>query len=180
MLDTLLQLTLAASDGKSTPTSIYAIQFASTIVAFIAAILVLRALAWPKITEALDARDEKIRSEIKAAEDARVRADEALKGYEQSLAEAKAEAQAMIESTKAEQSRLAAELRQQSEAEAQALLEEARRTIAAAKRAAIAEIYNEGALLATKVAEKILERELNAEDQKRLVDETVATFSSRA
>lgn len=174
------QFLMLAADGYTTPTYINAIQFLSTIVAALLAFFVLGKYVWPIITKALDARDEKIRSEIKAAEDARTRADDALKGYEQSLAEAKAEAQAMIEATKAEQTRLAAELRQQSEAEAQALLEEARRTIAAAKRAAVAEIYNEGALLATKVAEKILERELNAEDQKRLVDETVATFSTRA
>jgi F-type H+-transporting ATPase subunit b len=169
-------LTLAA-EGGSKPTAIYAIQFLTALIAFGITLAILGKFAWPKILGALDARDEKIRSEIRSAEEARERADAALKEYEASLAEARAEANEMIERTKAEQTRLAAELRAESEREAQKLVEEARRNIASAKQAAVEEVYREAAKAATAVAAKILEREVNADDQQRLVDDAVSTFA---
>ena len=154
------------------------ITFASTILVFGAAFFILSKLAWPKITEALDAREAKIRDEILAAEEARERADAALKDYEQSLATARAEANAMIEKTKAEQARLAADLRQQAEAETQALRASALQQIDAAKRAALSEIYSETASLATGVAAKILGREVSEDDQRRIVDQSVEEFTN--
>ncbi len=148
------------------------------IVVFVSGLLILSRTVWPKITTALDARDEKILEEINSAEDARKRANEALKEYEASLVQARAEANQLIEQTKAEQSRLAAQLKAESEKEAQALVAEARRNIEAAKKAAITEVYAEATYIATAVASRILERELNAEDQRKLVDESLSAFSS--
>ena len=159
------------------PTSFYVLQFGGTLVVFTLAVLVLRQLVWPKILGALDEREAKILGEINAAEEARKRADEALKEYESSLAEARAEANALIEKTKADQSRLAAELSAKAEAQAQDLMTEARRNIEAMKKAAVAELYQEAARAATQMAEKILEREVSPQDQQRLVDDAVSTFS---
>ena len=105
-------------------------------------------------------------------------ADKALKDYESSLAEARAEAEKMIEQTKAEQVRLAADLKAKSEAELNQMRDSAKRNIEAAKRAAIADLYRESAQLAVKIAEKILEREVNAADHSRLIDETLAEVTS--
>ncbi|GAB4521356.1 MAG: F0F1 ATP synthase subunit B [Phycisphaerales bacterium] len=164
---------LAASE----PTSFYVIQFITALIAFSLAVAVLGKVAWPKILGALDEREQKILGEINAAEEARERANAALKEYETSLAEARAEANAMIEKTKADQSRLAAELSAKAEAQAQEHMAEARRNIEAMKKAAVAEVYQEAAKAAAMMASKILEREVNADDQKRLVDDAVSTFS---
>jgi hypothetical protein len=51
--------------------------------------------------------------------------------------------------------------------------ERARRDIEIAKRAALQEIYGVAAAQATAVATKILEREVTAADQQRLVDESL-------
>jgi F-type H+-transporting ATPase subunit b len=45
--------------------------------------------------------------------------------------------------------------------------------IETSKQQALAEIYEQAANLATTVAEKILRREISADDQKSLVDETL-------
>ena len=84
----------------------------------------------------------------------------------------------MIEQTKAEQVRLAADLKAKSEAELNQMRDSAKRNIEAAKRAAIADLYRESAQLAVKIAEKILEREVNAADHSRLIDETLAEVTS--
>ena len=154
------------------------IQFASTLLAFGIVFMVLSKVAWPKILQGLEDREQKIRSEVFAAEEARKKADESLKEYEGSLAKAKALATEMIEQTKAEQMRLAAELRSKAEVELGQMRDAARRNIEAAKHAALNEIYNEAASLATSVASKILQREVNEEDQKRLVEESVEEFAS--
>lgn len=153
------------------------IGYAAGIVVFLAAFGILAKFAWPSIIKGLDEREQKILGEINAAEEARARADAALKEYESSLAEARAEANKMIEQTKAEQSRLAAELRAESEQQASHLMGEARRNIEAMKKAAVAELYQEAARAAGLMAQRILEREVNADDQKRLVDEAVDTFA---
>ncbi len=152
------------------------VQYLAAIGVFIVALAVLSRTAWPKISKGLEDRENKIRNEINSAEEARKRADDALKQYEKSLAEAKAEAARMIESTKAEQSRLAADLRVQAEVEITALREGAMRSIDAAKRAALAEIYDHAADLATSVASKVLDREVNAQDQQRLIEQSMAEF----
>lgn len=142
---------------------------------------VVATVAWPKIAKGLDERATKIREEIAAAEDARKQAKEALEQYEKSLADARAEAQRMLEKTKAQQQELANELKAKADAELTAMKERARRDIESAKRAALSEIYNETANLATSVAAKILQREVTPRDQQRLVDESLAQLqASRA
>ncbi len=168
-------LALAAETKESTknPAAFDFIQFSTTLVVFVVSLAILGKLVWPKILSALDEREQKILGEIEKAEKARSDADAALKEYERSLAEARQRADEMIEKTKAEQSRLAAQLKQEAEAELSQMRAAARRDIDAAKRAAVAEVYQEAATVAAAVAEKILRRELNDQDQSRLVDETL-------
>jgi F-type H+-transporting ATPase subunit b len=139
---------------------------------------VLGAGVWPKISRALDEREQKILGEIEAAEAARKQARSALEQYEKSLAEARAEAQSMLEQTKADQMKLAAELRARSEADLHSMKEKAQRDIDAARRAAVADLYAQASDLATAVAGKILQREVNAGDQQRLIEEAVAELGA--
>ncbi|MEO1129493.1 MAG: F0F1 ATP synthase subunit B [Planctomycetota bacterium] len=167
-----------AEGGPGDVVAINPWQFAAALIVFGASVFVLQKTAWPKILGGLEERENKIREEIFAAEEARKRADAALKDYEASLAEARAEANRMIEATKAEQARMAADLRAKAEAEVTQLRESAMRGIEAAKRAALSEIYAETADLSTRVAAKILERDVNEDDQRRLVDESVNEYTS--
>lgn len=166
----------AAGGAQPGVMSFNLVQYGAAVLVFLVALGFLSKTAWPKITKGLEDRENKIRNEINAAEEARRRADDALKQYERSLAEAKAEASRMIEATKAEQARLAADLRVQAETEVNQLREGALRSIEAAKRAALSEIYAQAADLATAVASKVLDREVNAADQQRLIQESVSEF----
>lgn len=152
-------------------------QFAMAILAFGIVFFILSKAVWPKILGGLEAREQKIRSEVFAAEEARKRANEALKDYEKSLSEARSEATRMIEQTRAEQARMAADLRIKAESELNLLRDQARASIEAAKKAALTEIYGETASLATAVATKILQREFNAQDQGRMIEESVQQFT---
>lgn len=138
----------------------------------------LGVVVWPKISQGLDDRANKIKDEIEAAEQARKQAKDALEEYQRSLAQARAEAAKMIEATKAQQNQLAAELKAKSEIELNAMRERAMKEIDQAKRAAVSELYADATNLATMVAGKILKREINAQDQQRLVEESLGQLQS--
>ncbi len=168
---------LAAEAGTTPVEHVNPFQFAAAILVFGIAFFVLSRTAWPKISQGLSDRENKIRGEIEAAENARKAADTALKEYERSLSEARAEAQRMIDQVKAEQVRLAADNKARAEEEIVKMRESALRSIDAAKRAAVNDLYNEAATLATTVASRILQREVNEQDQRRLVEESIAEFT---
>ncbi|HZW09085.1 MAG TPA: F0F1 ATP synthase subunit B [Phycisphaerales bacterium] len=143
------------------------------VITFGIAFLVLAAKVWPTIAQGLKDREEKIRQEIASAEDARRQAAAALESYQHSLAEARAEAQKMLEETRSQQQALAAELRAKADVELNDIRDKARRDIEAAKRAALAEIYSESVNRAAEMAAKILGREINPSDHRRLVEDSL-------
>jgi F-type H+-transporting ATPase subunit b len=145
----------------------------TAMVVFALVFAVLAVKVWPVIATALDERASKIRSEIEAAELAQKQARAALEQYEKNLAEARAEAQKMLDTARAQQLALAAENKVKAEADLAQLRERATRDIETAKRAALSEIYEESARLATSIASKILQREVTAGDQSRLVEESL-------
>ncbi|GAB4383275.1 MAG: hypothetical protein Kow0022_02700 [Phycisphaerales bacterium] len=151
----------------------------TTLISFAIVFFVLYAKVWPKITEALDERARKIREEIAAAEAARKQAKDALDEYERSLAQARAEAQKMLEETRSQQAELAAQLRAKADSELNQMRERAKRDIESAKRSALNEIYSESVAIATLMASKILQREISADDQAKLVEESLAELASK-
>ncbi len=150
----------------------------TAIIAFGIVLGVIYVVIWPKMSKGLDERANKIKDEIAAAERARKQAADALDEYEKNLAEARAEAKQMLEQTKAEQAELAASLKAKADKELTELRDRARQDIEAAKRAAVNELYAESVTLASNIAGKILQREVSAGDQQRLVEESLAEMKA--
>ena len=145
----------------------------TALVVFLAAFGFLYVKVWPKIIQGLDDRQGKIRQEIANAEKAREQANAALAEYESELANARQEANDMIARAKADAKAVAQELRDRNEVQLTEMKQRATRDLDAAKRAAITELHAEAATLAADIAGRILKREISAEDQKRLVDESL-------
>ncbi len=152
----------------------------TTLIAFAIVFFFLYAKVWPKITKGLEERSAKIREEIAAAEAARKQAKMALDDYESSLSEARAEAQKMLEETKAQQVALAAELRAKADIELNAMRDRAKRDIEAAKRTALNEIYAQSVALSTTMASKILGRAITPGDQQKLIEDSLAEMQARS
>lgn len=174
---------LAADAGKEAVGAIPTVKqgLATGITALVVFAIVaafLGAFVWPKIGSALDERANKIREEIESAEAARKQARDALDQYEASLAEARAEAKQMLETARADQQKLAAELRAKADAEVASMKERALKDIDSAKKQALSEIYTDAAAIATAAAGKILKREISAEDQRDLVEESIQQFKA--
>ncbi|MFM9957496.1 MAG: F0F1 ATP synthase subunit B [Phycisphaerales bacterium] len=162
--------------GTESPMFFSLFQYGSAIVVFLIVFAVLAKVAWPKILGGLEEREKKIREEIFAAEESRKRASEMQASHAKELSAAKTEAARLIEQTRAEATRAVADLRVKAEAEIAQMREQALASIEAAKKAAVQDIYNEAAGMATAGASKILERELNPADQARLIENTLTEF----
>ncbi len=149
----------------------------TALLVFALVFAVLSALVWPKISKGLSDRANKIRDEIQSAEMARKQAKDALEQYEQSLKEARMEAQKMLDKARTQQQVLMDEMKAKNESEIAIMRDKARKDIDAAKREALADLYNTAGDLAASAAGKILRREVNAGDSRRLVEETMGQLS---
>lgn len=145
----------------------------TALVVFSLVFAVLAGKVWPTISKGLDERANKIRDEIEAAEMARKQAKESLDEYQQKLQEARAEAQRMIDQAKSQQLAMAASEKAKLEAELSKERERALKDIEAAKRAAVAELYSQSAVLATTLASKILKRNITTSDHQQLIEESL-------
>lgn len=166
------------AEAPANPMSFQAAPFISALVVFGVAVFVLGKYVWPKILGGLRDREHKIASEIESAEKARKQAADALAQYEKNLADARAEAASMLEQTRADQQRLASELKAKADAELAAMRDAATRDIETAKREAIGELYAQAATLASEIAAKVLKREINAGDHKRLIEESLGELEA--
>jgi F-type H+-transporting ATPase subunit b len=139
-------------------------------------------LAWkgvPAIKKTMEARTERIRGDLEGAEAAKAEAQTVLDEYRAQLADAKAEAGRIIE-----EARQAAEgVKREQEARLQTELAEMRERAAAdvdaAKAQAIADLRGEVAGLAIGAAEVIVGKNLDRDTQTQLVEQYIASVSSR-
>ncbi|MEE9130692.1 MAG: F0F1 ATP synthase subunit B [Phycisphaerales bacterium] len=145
----------------------------TALVVFLLAFGFLYIKVWPKIAQGLEDRENKIRQEIESAEQAREQAKAALAEYERSLASAREEANAMIVKAKADAKAAGEQLRARNEADLVEMKLRATREIDSAKAAAIGELHTQAAMLAADIAAKILPREMTAQDQQRLINESL-------
>ena len=141
----------------------------TTLVIFILLIVILSKTAWGPIVKGLEARENKIRGDIRDAEAARARAEATLKQYQQQLATAEQQVRDLLAKASADAQQLATSIRTNAQAEAEEVKERATKEIESAKNQALGEIYDQAATLGTTIAEKILRRNLNADDQRDLV-----------
>ncbi len=145
----------------------------TTLLVFLLLLAVLGKYAWGPIASGLKAREEKIRKDIADAEAARQRAEATLREYEQKLAAAEEKIREMMQQATADAERVAEGIRLRGREEAEEIKEKAQREIEASRDEALREIYRQAAELSTSIAEKIIRRNLNAEDQRDLVERSL-------
>ncbi len=144
-----------------------------TIVLFLALFAVLAKFVWPPILKGLQAREDKIKSDLEQAEQAAADATAKMEQYQAKLTEAQKEAQQVIEQSRQDAQRVAAQLKDQARGEITQLKDRAASEINIAKQQAITELYGQAAVLATQVAGKILQREIRPEDHQSLIDQSL-------
>jgi F-type H+-transporting ATPase subunit b len=143
------------------------------LIIFIAVAIILYKKAWKNVLVGLKGREERIRKDIADAEAARLKAEATLEEFNKQLATAEQKATELLNKAAANAEALATQIRARAQQEAEETRERALKDIEAARDQALSEIYSQAADLATRVAEKILRRNLNADDQRELVNQSL-------
>jgi F-type H+-transporting ATPase subunit b len=146
---------------------------ALVLVIFLGVVIVLYKTAWKNVLAGLKAREDRIRSAIADADAARAKGEAALKEFNAKLATAETQAREILSNAAIEAEKLANGIRTRAQQEAEEAKERTMKEIESSKRQALTEIYEQTAALATSVAEKILRRNLNADDQRDLVRQSL-------
>ncbi len=140
-----------------------------TVIIFLVLLAVLYPTAWKSVLKGLKDREQRIRNDIAEAEASRAKAEATLREYNTQLAAAETRVREMLNSATKDGERIATEIRMRAQKDAEEAKTRATKEIESAKTQALAEIYQTAAELSTSIAEKILRRNINAEDQKDLV-----------
>ena len=125
------------------------------------------------INEILEKRREAADKEIQDARQAKEKADDLKTQYESGIAKAREEAARIVQSAQKEAQGRADELVQEAQAKAAGIKAQAEADIAQERKKAINEVKNEIGGLAMDIAGKVVEKEIDEADHKRLIDEFI-------
>jgi F-type H+-transporting ATPase subunit b len=128
----------------------------------------------------MDARADRIRASLESADKAKTDAESILSEYQHQLADAKNEANRIIEEARQTADQLRRDLIAKAEADATELRQRATADINAAKDRALTELRSQLSALAIDLAEKVVERNLDRATNEALVESYIAKVGSQS
>ncbi|MDF2773198.1 MAG: synthase subunit b [Geminicoccaceae bacterium] len=149
-----------------------------TLLIFIVLLVILSRFAFKPLTAAVEARERKLEEAIKAAQDDRDKAATYLDEQRQAVETARADAQRMLADARSTGEKLRAEMLEQTKHQQHELLERARAEIDNERKRAIADLRREAVELALAGASKVIERNLDDQTNRKLVESFLATVPS--
>ena len=139
---------------------------------FIGLIFLLRKYAWGPILSAVNERETSIKDALASAEAARKEMETLQTDNQRILKEARAEKEVMLKEARNTRADLINTAKEEAKAEAEKILIQAQEAIQNEKRAAISELKDQVAIIATNIAEKVLQKELESNDkQEQLINQ---------
>ncbi|MDZ5471812.1 F0F1 ATP synthase subunit B [Bacillus sp. 31A1R] len=143
------------------------------LVMFIILLALLKKFAWGPLMGIMKQREDHIANEINSAEQSRGEAQKLLDEQRSLLKEARTEAQTLIENAKKQGDVQREEIITLARSEADRLKESAKLEIEQQKEKAVAAIREQVATLSVMIASKVIEKELTAQDQEKLINDYI-------
>ena len=147
--------------------------FVWTIITFLILLGLLSKFAWKPLLHALEKRENEIARSLKDAEKARKELDRLTSEGNEIIAKARSEAQAIVGEGKKAADQLKESTLSKAKETAAANLSDAKEQIKMEKEKAIGEIKGEVVGLSLSIAEKLVKKNLNEEDNKSLINESL-------
>jgi F-type H+-transporting ATPase subunit b len=144
-----------------------------TVLTFVLLLVVLKKVAWGPILDALEARENEIKDALNAAEKAREEAERVSSDYEDSIRKAQAEAQQIIADAKTAGEKVKLDLETIASEKADEIIEKAKTQINAERVKVISEIKTVAVEISLSAAAKVIEKNLDSEDNRKLVNEAL-------
>ena len=177
MLNSLDFALLLASEGAAPPLQFRVDTSIFSLIIFLCLLFVLYRLAWKPISEGLDKRESGIADNIENARIANEQAQANLKQYEDKLATAEQERDAIIKEAKADAQAAKERILAEAQSEAQRERERAFADIEAAKNEAVRELAERSVDSAVSLAGRIVGRSLQKEDHSKLIEDSIGRFT---
>ncbi|MGV3760808.1 MAG: F0F1 ATP synthase subunit B [Actinomycetota bacterium] len=147
---------------------------------FVVVLFFISKFGFPAIKKGMNARTERIRSDLAAAETQRAEADQLLADYRAQLADAKNESARIIEEARQAADGLKRDQEARLQAELAEMRERAAADIDAAKAQAIADLRGEVAQLAVGAAEVVVGKNLDQGTQVQLIEDYINQVANRS
>ena len=148
-----------------------------TLLTFACVLFVLGKFAWGPILNALQRREDFIRDSLEKAKSDREEAEVRLKEYADKLAQAKADATAVVEEGRRDAEVLKHKIEEDAKKEAVNMIERAKREIGIATDTALKDLYDLSGELAVNIASRIIRKELNPREHERLIADSIEELS---
>lgn len=141
------------------------------MILFLLLLFLLKKFAWKPILDALNSREEGIKTALDEADKARQEMVDLKSSNEQILKEARIERDTLLKDARMIKDKMITEAKDEAKAQSNKIIEQAKQTIENEKLAAITELKNQVAELSIGIAEKIMKDELSNKDkQVKLID----------
>ena len=141
-----------------------------TLLNLVLTFLILKKFLFKPVNKMIDDRQKEIDELFAEAEDAKKMAENMRADYDRKLAEAKESSAKSISEASHEANRRSDEIIRQARLDADALRQKADADIALERKKALNDVKGDISRIAMDIAEKVVERELNTDDQERLID----------
>ncbi len=149
-----------------------------TLIIFLGLVLVLGKYAWKPILGALEARERRIQEILDAAARDRMEAEKALEEHRLQLAQGRQQAQQLLAEGRQAAERVRQEMLETARRQQEELLARARDDIHREQDAAIEQIRREAVDLSLAAASKLVEKRLDAAEDRRLVQEYLSRLGT--
>src|SRR5699024_10527918 len=133
----------------------------------------LKKFAWGPVMNMMEKRENYVANEIDAAEKSRAEAEKAAKDAADQLNNVRQEAQKIIEDAKTAGVRQEQDIIESARAEAERIKEQAQADIQNEKEQAIQALQAQVASLSVLVASKVIEKEINEQDQAEFINDYI-------
>lgn len=147
-------------------------------VAFLLLMAGMMKLVFPKANQTLEDRAAAIQGKMEEADAKLAEAERSKAEFEAGIADAKGEANRIVEQAKADAEAVRRDIVARAEEEAAQLLEKARADVAAERDRVLSELRTQVGALSVELASRIVERELDPTTHQALVDEYIQDLSS--
>ncbi len=147
-----------------------------TLIIFVLLMIVLSKFAFKPIFAAVEAREKSLEDAIEGAKRDRAEAERLLAQQRAQLEAARTEAQSIISESRATAERMRGELLATTKQQQEEMIEQARRAIESEKVDAIAALRREAIDLAIAGASRVIEKNLDSESNRQIVDSFLASL----
>ncbi len=153
-------------------------EFIPACIAFLIIWFIMAKFAWPMVLNMMEERENKIKSDLDAAEEAKKKAQLDAKAYEERIEAAEREATEIIAQAKRDAEEERARILGKAQKDAAATITKARDALESERKKAMVELSSSVVDLAVEIAGKIIGNDLDADAHRALAEKYLAEVGS--